>query len=97
MPVRALVGCVPSIIPVLVVQPTLPLSKPGLFSSWLLLLQLPPDYGPDGLARLLDWLDALPAGRACAVEMRHPCFYDRSPAELRALYRDTAIRTYRLD
>lgn len=51
-----------------------------------LLLQLPPDYGPDGLARLLDWLDALPAGRTCAVEMRHPCFYDRSPAE-RALNR----------
>lgn len=51
-----------------------------------LLLQLPPDYGGEGLTRLLDWLDALPAGLPCAVELRHPAFYDRSATE-RALNR----------
>lgn len=56
-----------------------------------LLLQLPPDYGPDGLARLLDWLDALPAANPAVVELRHPCFYDRSAAE-RTLNRELHAR-----
>ncbi len=41
-----------------------------------LLLQLPPSFGPSHLARLERFLDALPPGTACAVELRHRAFFD---------------------
>ena len=51
-------------------------------------------YAPN--ERLLDWLDALPAGLPCAVELRHPAFYDRSATE-RALNRALHERGGKLD
>lgn len=49
-------------------------------------LQLPASFGPGALGRLARFLDALPPERRYAVEVRHPGFHDRSPAD-RALDR----------
>lgn len=46
-------------------------------------LQLPPGYGPAQRGDLARWLEAWPAGRALAVEVRHPDWY--APAGEEAL------------
>ncbi|MBC9251954.1 hypothetical protein A9179_16915 [Pseudomonas alcaligenes] len=43
-------------------------------------LQLPASFGPSRLAELLGWLDAC-AGRAIAVELRHPAFFAKGEEE----------------
>ncbi len=43
-------------------------------------LQLPASFGPQRLAELLAWLDEF-AGRAIAVELRHPAFFARGDEE----------------
>lgn len=46
------------------------------------LLQLPASFGPDGVPALLAYLDALPAGYTCVVEVRHPAFFAKGEAEI---------------
>ena len=53
-------------------------------------LQLPASFGPERLGELLAWLDEF-AGRAIAVELRHPLFFARG-AEERLLNRELQAR-----
>lgn len=46
-----------------------------------LFVQLPASFGPDRLATLAAFLDALPADLPRAVEVRHPAFFTGGPAE----------------
>lgn len=48
-----------------------------------LFLQLPPSFGPEGLASLVAYLDRLPAGFDYAVEPRHPAFFAKDEPERR--------------
>ena len=43
-------------------------------------LQLPPSFGPDGLATLRAFVTALPTSHRWVVELRHPAFFDGGPA-----------------
>ncbi len=45
------------------------------------LLQLPPEYGPDELATLANYLSVLPAAYRYTVEVRHPHFYTNESAD----------------
>lgn len=45
------------------------------------LLQLPPDYGPDELADLANYLSVLPAAHSYLVEVRHPHFFTNESAD----------------
>lgn len=45
------------------------------------LLQLPPNFGPEQLDNLWRFVDALPAPLTCAVEVRHPAFFEKGDAE----------------
>lgn len=49
----------------------------------VLFLQLPPGFGPGGLPALEKYLRGLPTDFACAVEVRHPAFFDDPAAEER--------------
>ena len=53
-------------------------------------LQLPASFGPERLGELLAWLDEF-AGRAIAVELRHPLFFARGEEE-RLLNRELQAR-----
>jgi len=53
-------------------------------------LQLPASFGPPRLGELLAWLDEF-AGRAIAVELRHPAFFARGEEE-RLLNRELQAR-----
>ena len=57
-----------------------------------LLLQLPPTFGPGHLDHLWRFIDSLPSPLTCAVEVRHPEFFDKGEAE-RALNRGLRERT----
>lgn len=46
-----------------------------------MLVQLPRDFGPDGLPRLEALLERWPSGLPCAVEVRHPEFFHKGVAE----------------
>ncbi len=61
-------------------------------------LQLPPAFGPQRLAELGDFIDALGA-RSLAVEVRHAQFFDASDAEraLNRLLRDRGVERICLD
>ena len=50
------------------------------------LLQLPANFGPQHLSNLWRFIDDLPAPLTCAVEVRHPAFFQKGDAE-RALNR----------
>ncbi|WP_328185983.1 DUF72 domain-containing protein [Marinobacter sp. OP 3.4] len=57
-----------------------------------LLLQLPPAFGPEHLNNLWHFIDTLPSPLTCAVEVRHPAFFDKGHAE-RDLNRGLRERT----
>ncbi len=61
-------------------------------------LQLPRTFGPQRLAELREFIDAL-GGRSLAVEVRHPQFFDASAAEraLNRLLRDRGVERICLD
>lgn len=46
-------------------------------------LQMPPSFGPDGLAALRDFVTRLPTTHRWAVELRHPGFFDGGTAHRR--------------
>jgi uncharacterized protein YecE (DUF72 family) len=47
---------------------------------WTVTAQLPGSFGPTDLGALVAFLHSLPAGHRFAVEVRHPRFFDGSPA-----------------
>ncbi|MDX3774923.1 DUF72 domain-containing protein [Chromatiaceae bacterium AAb-1] len=49
-------------------------------------LQLPASFGPQQLPLLATWLAEITAGYHCAVEVRHPAFFDKGEHEI-ALHR----------
>lgn len=45
------------------------------------LLQLPATFGPEHLDNLWRFIDTLPSPLTCAVEVRHPAFFEKGAAE----------------